>query len=143
MAAVLSYIVLRLYILGLLAVGLPLDQVTWNGSKYLSPASFAPGTIEMYGGEFTINISSHAYGAHWRTTSGRNWFVNDHLDLLYCLAFADLVSQCVPRRCEIHNAENCRAQGWSGFRCERDAGCSWRFHQSMCMVDTEEAGTNP
>jgi hypothetical protein len=40
--------------LGLVAVGLPLGQMTWDGSKFLSPASFAPGTVEMYGGKFTV-----------------------------------------------------------------------------------------
>jgi len=51
LAAIFSYAIMRLYILGLLSAGLPLGKLIWDGSKFLSPASFAPGTVESYGGK--------------------------------------------------------------------------------------------
>lgn len=55
-AALLSYLIMRLYILGLLWAGLPLGEGVWDGSKIVGPALFAPGTDADYGGRLRVVI---------------------------------------------------------------------------------------
>jgi len=56
--ALVSYAIMRFYIWGLMVMGLPLGKNIWDGSKFLSPASFAPGTVEMYGGKLKVLLIS-------------------------------------------------------------------------------------
>ena len=61
-AAVSSYIALRLYISALIWAGLPLGQGVLDGHRFLGPAFFAPGTDANYGGRATV-VLIHALTA--------------------------------------------------------------------------------
>lgn len=61
-AAALSYLIMRLYISGLLWMGLPLGEGIQHGSKFLGPAFFAPGTDADYGGRLRV-VVTHAVTA--------------------------------------------------------------------------------
>jgi hypothetical protein len=61
-AAGLSYSIMRLYIAGLLLAGLPLGEGVFNGSTFLGPAEFAPGTDADYGGRLSV-VTLHAVTA--------------------------------------------------------------------------------
>jgi len=55
-ATILAYSILRVYISGLFWVGLPAGQGTWDGSKFVGPAFFAPGTDADYGGRLNVIV---------------------------------------------------------------------------------------
>jgi hypothetical protein len=61
-AVLLSYLIMRLYISGLLWAGLPLGEGVWDGSKFLGPTLFAPGTDADYGGWLRL-VMIHAVTA--------------------------------------------------------------------------------
>jgi hypothetical protein len=61
-AVLLSYLTTRLYISGLLWAGLPLGEGVIEGSKFLGPALFAPGTDADYGGRLSV-VMIHAVTA--------------------------------------------------------------------------------